>query len=87
MLDEFLKAVAAEKEMQRLEMVAELEACRIRGVLDPLIEKLARFTDNNDLTNQLSNMFDKIDEDGSGGCAHKYFSCLATPGCIFIPAH
>ena len=28
LLDEFLKAVAAEKEMLRQDMVAELEACR-----------------------------------------------------------
>jgi hypothetical protein len=36
-------------------------------VLDPLVERLARFTDKNDLLNQLANMFEKIDEDGSGG--------------------
>ena len=44
MLDEFLKAVAAEKEMLQLALEKELEACRIRGVLDPLVELFSHFT-------------------------------------------
>jgi hypothetical protein len=36
-------------------------------VLDPLVEVFSHFTDNNDLTNQISTTFALIDEDGSGG--------------------
>ena len=36
-------------------------------VLDPLIESMSNFTDNNDLKNNIASTFKLIDEDGSGG--------------------
>lgn len=62
LLDEFLKAVALEKEKAEEELEAEQEACRIAGVLDPLIESMSHFTDNNDLTQKIATTFTIIDE-------------------------
>ena len=62
LLDEFLKAVALEKEKADEVLEAEHEACRIAGVLDPLIESMSHFTDNNDLTQNIATTFTVIDE-------------------------
>ena len=74
LLDEFLKAVQLEKEQKQEELEAELEACRVHGVLDPLIESLRSFTDNNDLKAKIASTFDTIDEDKSGGLNYEEFS-------------
>ena len=44
LLEEFLQAVAREREDVRSAQQQELEACRVAGVLDPLIESVSHFS-------------------------------------------
>ena len=53
LLEEFLQAVAREREDVRSAQQQELEACRVAGVLDPLIESVSHFSDTNDLKHMM----------------------------------
>ena len=45
-------------------------AQRVSGVLDPLVENLAQFNGNGDLTAKIADVFKVMDEDGSGGLSY-----------------
>ena len=71
LLDEFISFVQNEKDQAeqqaRREKEEEDKAQRVSGVLDPLVENLAQFNGNGDLTAKIAEVFSVMDADGSGG--------------------
>ena len=63
--------MAAEKEAKLKERLHEKEleahASRVTGVLDPLVEDISKFNDDNDLTAKIRDTYLMLDENESGG--------------------
>eukprot|EP00960_Hanusia_phi_P027779 747010-Hanusia_phi.AAC.1 len=77
LLDEFISSIQREK--QEIEMQAKIEEdkrkalTRSNGILDPLSSHLARFVTERDLTKSISETFDRLDNDASGGLNFEEF--------------
>ena len=50
---------------------AEIERRKVAGCLDPLTKDLITFTDEEDLAAKIDRLYDKLDEDDSGGMHSK----------------
>ncbi len=48
-------------------MHEELDKRKVKGCLDPLTKELITFEDNDDLELKINAIYNKLDEDGSGG--------------------
>jgi len=67
LLDEFIATVTREKEEAEQLLAIEMEKRKISGCLDPLTKGLSTFDDQTDLERKIQDMYNKLDEDGSGG--------------------
>lgn len=73
LLDEFIATVVREKEAHALRVEAENDKRRIKGVLDPLTQKLCAFEDGENLLERIDDLWHRLDSDGSGGLDYKEF--------------
>jgi len=73
LLDEFIATVVREKEAHALRVEAENDKRRIKGVLDPLTQKLCAFEDGENLLERIDDLWKRLDSDGSGGLDYKEF--------------
>lgn len=67
LLDEFIATVTREKEEQAHQEYLEKERRKISGCLDPLTKSLTLFEDEEDLASRIASIYNKLDEDDSGG--------------------
>jgi hypothetical protein len=67
LLDEFIAFIAQEKQAVLRQHEAELEKMRVYGCLDPLTKTLIAFNDEPDLMNKIDTIYQRLDNDDSGG--------------------
>lgn len=67
LLDEFVATVTREKEEQERVFALEQDRRKIKGCLDQLTELLITFEDDDDLLGKINEIYDRLDEDSSGG--------------------
>ena len=67
LLDEFIATVTREKEEKAHQEFLEKERRKISGCLDPPTKSLTLFEDEEDLASRIASIYNKLDEDDSGG--------------------
>ena len=67
LLDEFIATVAREKEMAKIAQEREMAKKRITGVLDAITRQLTEFEDSDNLIERIDQIYERLDQDGSGG--------------------
>ncbi|EKX43249.1 hypothetical protein GUITHDRAFT_110665 [Guillardia theta CCMP2712] len=77
LLDEFITMVEREREEARAkfqsETMKQLHIDDLAGPLDPLLPSLMTFTTSEDLTNRISNLYQRLDLDENGSLSFKEF--------------
>ena len=67
LLNEFVATVVRVKEEEEEHDARERKGCKVEGPLDQLTRCLITFDDDDDLNGQIGDIYDQLDEDGSGG--------------------
>jgi len=73
LLDAFVANVEREKEKRQAAEEAEAQKRRITGVLDPITSTLESYQDLPDLLEKCDTLFNRLDDDGSGGLQYQEF--------------
>jgi hypothetical protein len=73
LLDEFIATVTRAKEEEDRVVTIEQEKRKVRGCLDQLTRSLITFEDQHDLQNKIGELYEHLDEDGSGGLNFEEF--------------
>ena len=91
LLDEFINAMQKEKEKAsaiiREKKEIDAKASRISGVLDPLLQSLSSFNDNNDLTAKVQDLYSRLDADGGGALDFKELNAGLKELALSKPIH
>jgi len=74
LLDEFIASVARAKEEEEALEQAARDRLKVTGCLDELTKMLVTFEDAEQLTFKISEIYDRLDEDDSGGLTFEEFS-------------
>lgn len=73
LLDEFIATVTRAKEAKERSEELALEKRKVKGCLDQLTRSLITFEDQHDLQNKIGELYEHLDEDGSGGLNFEEF--------------
>eukprot|EP00960_Hanusia_phi_P000654 16901-Hanusia_phi.AAC.3 len=77
LLDEFISSIQREKQeierKERLEQEKHRAVRRANGILDPLTHHLSHFVTEKDLATKISETYERLDFDGSGGLTFEEF--------------
>ena len=73
LLDEFIATVTRAKEAEDRMVTFELEKRKVKGCLDQLTRSLITFEDQHDLHSKIGELYEHLDEDGSGGLNFEEF--------------